>query len=124
MTGVTTLGEARRRQEAAKHRGERFKVSGDVRAARVAMLEAREAKATEAEAQAKAEQEAAPTTLQAVLNRATLEELSEISRMISRLDGRRLQTLVDDVFRAKSRERITAPGREPRRQTKASTSLS
>lgn len=96
-------GEARRRQANAKERRERMNVGPDVRARRAALLDAREAAMERDQATLKAEQDAAPDALRAVLSRGTVDELAEISRMISRLDGRRLQALVDEVFRDRAR---------------------
>lgn len=106
-------GEMKRREAEAKAKAERRKVDSETRAARAAILEARQAKLDEAEAQAKAAQVAAPTALEAVLSRATADELAEISRSISRLDGRRLQSLVDEAFRAKTRTGYTPEGSGP-----------
>ncbi|TXN04209.1 hypothetical protein FV242_08315 [Methylobacterium sp. WL64] len=96
------LGEARRRETRAKERRERNQVSPEVRAERARILEERDARTNEAEAKAQAEQQARPTALEAVLNRATVDELAELSRSISRFDGRRLQQMVDDAFRVKA----------------------
>lgn len=92
---------------AAKIKAESRKVSPEIRDIRASVLERREAMLDEAEAQAKAAQVAAPTALEAVLARASADELAEISRSISRLDGRRLQSLVDEALRAKTRTGYT-----------------
>lgn len=108
MSSATVLmgmnrAEAKRREARAKERKERNQVSPEVRAARSAMLEARQAVLDKAEAEAKTKQEAAPSAFEAILSRGTIDELAEVSRSISRFDGRRLQQMVDDVFRAKAR---------------------
>lgn len=95
--------EAKRQETAAKEKAERRKVSPDVRAARAALLDRREALQDAEAAAAKVEREAAPDALRSVLSRGTVAELAEIARMISRFDGRRLQALVDEVFRERAR---------------------
>ena len=67
------------------------------------MLEQRDALGDQQEAEAKAKRDASPDALRAILSRGSVDELVEVARMIGRLDGRRLQILVDDVFREKSR---------------------
>lgn len=106
MTNTTVLmgqGEMRRRQEAAKRRGERFRVSDETRAARAAVQDRREALHVQRQAEAKAERETSPDALRAVLSRGTVDELAEITRMIGRLDGRRLQEIANEVLRERSR---------------------
>lgn len=108
MMGLNAA-EGRRREEAARQRRERNTPSAEVRAVRARILEEREAAMAEQQAAAQAAREASPDALQAVLSRGTLDELAEIARMISRLDGRRMQDIVNEVFRAKSRTAYVAP---------------
>jgi hypothetical protein len=103
MTPIMGLGEARRREAAAKAKAESRKVDPETRAARAALLERREALMGERQAAEKAKVEASPDALRAVLSRGTVDELAEIARMIGRLDGRRMQDLVNEVFRDRSR---------------------
>jgi len=97
------LGEARRREARARERGKRFEVDPEVREYRARLLAEREAVRDQQQAKATAEREASPDALRAVLSRGTVDELAEIARMIPRFDGRRMQGLVNDVFRTKSR---------------------
>ncbi|MGE8130007.1 hypothetical protein ACQKQD_23785 [Methylobacterium sp. NPDC080182] len=97
------LGEMRRREQAAKARGEKFKSTPEKRAALAAILEKREALMAEQQTAEKAKVEASPDALRAVLSRGTVDELAEIARMIGRLDGRRMQDIVNEVFRERSR---------------------
>lgn len=97
------LGEARRREARAKERKERNQASPEARAARAALLERREALMAEQQTAEKAKVEASPDALRAVLSRGTVDELAEIARMIGRLDGRRMQDIVNEVFRERSR---------------------
>ncbi|MCJ2012177.1 hypothetical protein [Methylobacterium sp. J-076] len=106
------LGKARLREAAAKAKAEKWKVSPEARARRVAILEARDAMYEEAEAEAKARQEANPTALEAVLKRGTLDEMAEISRSIGRMDPRKIQEVADEIFRAKSRSQAYTPDDE------------
>lgn len=102
-------GEAKRREAAAKAKAERRKVDPDVRAIRAGILERREALMVGQQEAAKAERDATPDALRAVLGRGTVDELAEIARMISRLDGRRLQDLANEIFREKSRTGYVQP---------------
>lgn len=100
---ITSLGEARRRQEAAKKRGERFKVSDDVRAARAAVLERQEAVAAERQAAVAAERQARPDAVRAILQHAPDTDLFEFQRVAGQLDGRRLAEIVADVLQQRRR---------------------
>ncbi|MGU3419540.1 hypothetical protein [Methylobacterium sp. D54C] len=108
MMGMN-LGEARRRQEAAKKRGERFKVSDDVRAARAALLQAKEEAATAAQAARDTERQARPDAVRAVLQHASIDELFEFQRAAGQLDGRRLAGIVADVLQERRRTTYVAP---------------
>lgn len=101
------LGEARRREARAKERRERNQVSPEVRAARAAIIEAREAVLAEQQATAKAEQQARPDAVRTVLAHASLDELAELQRVAGQLDGRRLADIVGDVLRQRQRGRIS-----------------
>lgn len=109
---ITSLGEARRRQEAAKKRGERFKVSDDVRAARVALLDRQEALAAERQAAAAAEKQARPDAVRAVLQHAPDADLFEFQRVAGQLDGRRLAEIVADVLQQRRRTKYVPPSQE------------
>lgn len=109
ITALMGLGEMRRRQEAAKKRGERFKADPEVREARARIAAEREATFDQAEAEAKAKQEASPSAFQAILNRGSIDELAEVSRSIGRLDPRRIEEIVGEIFRAKSRLQAYQP---------------
>ncbi|MGC5781760.1 hypothetical protein [Methylobacterium sp. NFXW15] len=102
------LGEARRRQEAAKRRGERFKVSDDVRAVRAAIMEKRNAIHDQRQAEARAELEARPDAVRAILAHASIDELAEFQRVAGQLDGRRLADIVADVLRQRQRTSYVA----------------
>lgn len=109
---ITSLGEARRRQEAAKKRGERFKVADDVRAARVAVLERQEAIAAERQAAVEAEKQARPDAVRAVLQHAPDTDLFEFQRVAGQLDGRRLAEIVADVLQQRRRTKYVLPSQE------------
>lgn len=98
-----SISEMRRRQEVAKAKGGRFRVDPEVREARARVAAEREAVFEQSNAKAKAEQEAAPTAFQAILKRGTIDELSEVARSIGRMDPRRIEEIVGEIFRAKSR---------------------
>lgn len=106
---ITSLGEARRRQEAAKRRGEKFKVPDEVRAARAALLQAKEDRAAEEQAARDAERQARPDAVRAVLAHASNDELFEFQRAAGQLDGRRLAGIVADVLQERRRTTYVAP---------------
>lgn len=100
------LGEARRRQARAKERRDRMNVDPDVRAARAALLEAREAAMAHDQAAVEAEQQARPDAVRAALAHASLDELAELQRVAGQLDGRRLAEIVGDMIRQRQRARL------------------
>jgi hypothetical protein len=107
--GMMGLGEARRRQEAAKRRGEKYKVSDEVRAARVAVLQAQEEKAAAVQAARDAERQARPDAVRAALQHVPDAELFEFQRIAGQLDGRRLAEIVADVMQQRRRKAYVAP---------------
>lgn len=109
---ITSLGEARRRQEAAKKRGERFKVSDEVRERRAALLDRQEALAAERQAAAAAEKQARPDAVRAVLQYAPDAELFEFQRIAGQLDGRRLAEIAADVLQQRRHTKYVAPAQE------------
>lgn len=111
-TPIMTLGEARRREEAAKKRGERYQVSDEVRAQRAALLDAREAAMAEQQAEAEVQQRARPDAVRAVLQHASLDELGEFQRVAGQLDGRRLVDIVADVIRQRQRTAYVPPSQK------------
>ena len=112
MSMGMNLGEARRRQEAAKRRGEKYKVSDDVRAARAALLQAKDEKAAQDQAARDAERQARPDAVRAVLQYAPDAELFEFQRIAGQLDGRRLAEIVADVLQQRRRTKYVAPAQE------------
>ncbi|KQO49152.1 hypothetical protein ASF24_08210 [Methylobacterium sp. Leaf86] len=107
-TSIPSMGEYRRRQQAAKVRGERFNVDPDVRAIRAAVLERREAvmKAGVEEANQK-------TTRPAELYRTTLDLVSddvlhEMQRSLSNLSTRQMADIIGDVLTGRRRRRHAA----------------
>lgn len=108
MSALLSLnpGEARRRQAKAKERRERMNVGPEVRAARAAILERREASLAGQEAVAKADQQARPDAVRAALASASVDELTELQRVAGQLDGRRLAEIVGDMLRQRQRGRI------------------
>ncbi len=113
------LGEARRREARAKERGKRFEVDPAAREARARLLDRREALHDHREAEATAERDASPDALRAVLRRGTVDELAEITRMIGRLDGRRLQEIANEVFRERSRTGYVPDDEAPQKPAEA-----
>ncbi|WP_027174416.1 hypothetical protein [Methylobacterium sp. 10] len=107
-TSLTTMGEYRRRQQAAKVRGERFNVDPDVRAARAAVLERREA-----EMVAGIEEANQKATRPAELYRTTLdlvsdEMLHELQRSLPNLSTRQMGDIIGDVLTGRRRRRHAA----------------
>jgi len=119
------LGEARRRQEAAKRRGEKFKVPDDVRAVRAALLQANEEKAAAVQVALDAERQARPDAVRAALQHVPDAELFEFQRIAGQLDGRRLAETVADVMQQRRRTKYVPPSQEaqePAPAPKASSS--
>ncbi|MFK5599917.1 hypothetical protein ACFZ8E_23410 [Methylobacterium sp. HMF5984] len=96
-------GAARNREDAAKARRAKYQSTPEIRAQLASVLEARDALREKQQTDTRAEREVAPGALRSVLARGTVSELAEIARMIGRLDGRRMQDLVNEVFRTKTR---------------------
>ena len=103
---VMTLGEARRRQEAAKKRGEKNQVPADVRAIRAAALAARDEQTAAVQAAVDAERQARPDAVRAILAHASVDELAEFTRVVGQMDGRRLAEIAGEALRQRYLGRI------------------